>query len=91
MNKKLKADKFQDPHDYENLGKMLVNIYESGYINRNQGYKMSFVKGVLGGFGGVLGATILVALLLWLLSFFKQVPLLGPVTDNIRHTVQETK
>ncbi len=70
---------------------MLVNIYESGYMDRAQSYKMSFIKGILGGFGGVLGATIVVALLLWVLSFFKEVPLLGPVLDNVRHTVQQAQ
>lgn len=77
--------------NYEELGKMLVNIYESGYMDRAQSYKMSFIKGILGGFGGVLGATIVVALLLWVLSFFKEVPLLGPVLDNVRHTVQQAQ
>ena len=54
----------------EQLGKMLVNIYESGYLDRNTAYKQTFFKGVLAGFGGVVGATIVVALLLWFLTFF---------------------
>lgn len=73
--------------DYENLGKMLENIYQTGYVDRNQMYKMSFFKGVVAGFGGVLGATILVALLVWILSLFETVPLVGPVFDNLEDTV----
>lgn len=72
---------------YEDLGKMLVNIYESGYIDHNQAYKMSFIKGVLSGFGGVLGATILVGLLLWILSLFSSVPLINKLVNNLQHTV----
>lgn len=67
---------------------MLESIYESGYIDRNKTYKMSFLKGIAAGFGGVIGATIIVAILLWALNLFDQVPLIGPFTDKIQHTVQ---
>lgn len=70
--------------DYEQLGRMLSNIYETGYIDRNQTYKMSFIKGALSGFGGVVGATVLVALFLWILSLFSDVGLV----ENIRQTLQ---
>lgn len=86
MSRKAKSKK-----EYEQLGRMLVNIYESGYTNQNQTYKNSFIKGLLGGLGGVLGATILIALLLWFLSFFNEVPLLGPFIDKVTHTVQTNK
>lgn len=74
--------------DYEHLGRMLDNIYQTGYIDRNQMYKMSFLKGIAGGLGGVIGATIVVALLAWTLSLFEQVPLLGPLFDTVEDTVQ---
>ncbi|HSX43680.1 MAG TPA: DUF5665 domain-containing protein [Candidatus Saccharimonadales bacterium] len=74
--------------DYEQIGRMVANIYESGYIDKGQTYKMSFVKGLLAGLGGVLGATIVVALLLWFLSFFNEVPLIGPVVNSVRHSIE---
>lgn len=73
----------------EQLGQMMVNIYESGYLDRNTMYKMSFVKGLLGGLGGVIGATIIVALLLWVLTFFENVPLVGRLTENTKQTIQQ--
>lgn len=89
MFRKQKPNKIQaEKIDHEQLGRMLVNIYESGYIDRNQMYKMSFIKGVVTGFGGVLGATLLVALVLWILSLFDTLPLIGPVFDNVKDTVQ---
>ena len=72
---------------YEQLGHMLANIYESGYIDKNQMYKTSFVKGVVTGLGGVVGATIVVALLLWVLSLLNYTPL-RPLTERIQETVQ---
>lgn len=77
--------------DYEQLGRMLTNIYESGYIDRTQAYKMSFVKGLLAGLGGVIGATIVVALLLWVLTFFDSVPLVGRFTEHTRQTIEQNR
>lgn len=73
---------------YEELGRMLENIYESGYIDHAKAYKMSFLKGVAAGFGGVIGATVVVALLLWVLSLLHYVPLVNNITDNFRNTVE---
>jgi uncharacterized membrane protein YfcA len=84
-----KANKPHKPKP-EELGQMLVNIYESGYLDRNKAYKMSFIKGLVGGLGGVIGATIIVALLLWVLTFFQQVPLVGHFVDNLRTTIQKS-
>ncbi len=67
---------------------MLANIYESGYLDRNQAYKTSFIKGVLSGLGGVIGATIVLTLLVWLLSLFTNVPLLGRLVNTVRQTVK---
>lgn len=75
--------------EYSNLGKMLQNIYDSGYLDRNTTYKMSFLKGVAAGFGGVIGATIVVALLIWILSLFDSVPLVGPLIENFQETVDK--
>ena len=84
---KPKSKQKQKQTDYEQLGKMLANIYETGYIDRNQTYKMTFVKGVFAGLGGVVGATIVVAILLWVLSLFQTVPVLDRLYNNLNHTV----
>lgn len=88
-----KSDKTAEPTieptvDYEQLGRMMVAIVESGYMNRKQLLKMSFLRGAMAGLGGVLAASLLVALLVWILSLFVSVPLIGPWLDTIRETVE---
>lgn len=85
-----KKKEVKNKTDYEQIGKMVQNIYDSGYVDRNTVFKMSFLKGIAAGVGSVLGATIVVALLLWVLNLFDSVPLVGPLTEKVQNTV-ETK
>lgn len=85
MAKKV-SDKLNDK-DYEKLGKLLVSIGEIGVRNKKQLYKVTFFKGVLSGLGGVFGATIVVALLLFILSIAGEVPFIGDIADSIRGTL----
>ena len=82
MPKKTKK-KPQSQQELAEIGQMLVSITESGYADKKAFYRMSFIKGVLAGFGGVLGATILVGLLLWILSFFDTVPFVQEIVNTI--------
>lgn len=75
--------------DYESLGKMLVELHELGYTSAKKAYKQSFIKGLLSGFGAVIGGTILVALLLWTLSFFNEVPGVGRIVDTVQKSLQK--
>lgn len=88
QQKKLKNN---TPADYEQLGRIVASVYESGYLDTHKSYKMSFVKGLFQGLGGAMGATILVALVLWVLSLFSQVPLVSRFTESIRNTVTTQK
>lgn len=86
-----KTQKHKNDPSYEELGQLLQSVYESGYMDRKTMYKMSFIKGVLAGLGGVIGATIVVALLLWVLNLFDRVPLIGPLSDKVQQTVDVKK
>ena len=73
---------------YEDLGRIVASVYETGFLDAAKSYKSSFIKGLFQGFGGVVGATIVVAILIWIMSLFSQVPLLGRLAENLRDTVQ---
>lgn len=74
--------------DYQQLGKQVVDLYDTLTPNRTAVYRGSFLKGAAGGLGGVVGATLGVALLLWILSLFGQIPFVGHFIDVVRHTIQ---
>lgn len=77
--------------EYEDLGRIVASVYETGYLDIKKSYKMSFIKGLLSGLGGVIGATIVVALLLWILAQFQNVPLIGPLVKNVQQTVDSNE
>jgi hypothetical protein len=83
--------KKKTPNEYEQLGRAVSSIFETGYLDKKQAYKTSFIKGVFGGLGGVIGATIVTALLLWLLTLFGHVPRIGRFTDSLHNTVVTQK
>ena len=63
-------------------------MYDTVNPDRKQVYRSAFLRGVASGVGGVIGATIVVALLLWLLSLFSEVPILGHFVQSVRHTLE---
>jgi hypothetical protein len=77
--------------DYEKLGRIVTSVYETGYLNAHQQYKNAFLKGMIGAVGGVLGATIGIALLLWLLSLFVDAPLIGNYFKEAQDTIKNSR
>lgn len=47
---------------------LIQDMLEDMYMNRGSIYKVNFFRGVFFGFGSVLGGTILIALLVWVLA-----------------------
>lgn len=71
------------------LGKQLQAFYDFGYVQRRRMLWFTFVKGVLSGFGAVIGGTVVIALLLWFLSSLKELPFVGPLSNSIQTTIQQ--
>lgn len=52
---------------------VLEELFYDMYRHRFSIYKINFFRGIFFGFGTVLGGTILVAIVIWLLSLFANV------------------
>ncbi len=68
--------------------KALEVLFASEYIDKRKLYWSNFVRGLVFGAGSALGATVVVLALLWILSLFDTVPLLGPVADKVTQSLE---
>ncbi len=75
--------------DFESLGRDLWSMYELNYKNRKRMYFFTFGKGIAQGFGIFIGGTIIVALVLYSLTFFEQIPLLSPVVQKLNEVIKD--
>lgn len=90
MSKKI-ANAAQKASDSQTRGAFQALVEESFndfYAHRRQVYAMNFVRGVFFGLGSALGGTLMVALVLWTLSFFVQLPLIGDYASDAKNTIQ---
>jgi hypothetical protein len=82
-----KAPRKLSDKEYQNLGKALERIVQKDYINlalhKGQLMWVGFLRGLATGFGAFLGATLVVALLLWILSLFDSVPFVQNIIDSL--------
>lgn len=63
---------------------LIEDLFYDIYKSRRRIYHVNFVRGLYFGFGSVLGGTLLVALLIWILGQFSdQVPFIQNVIDVI--------
>lgn len=75
--------------DYEALGKQVAALYDHINPDRAGLYRTAFLKGIVTGLGSIIGATLVIVILAWLLSLLGHVPFVGPIFDNVKDTIQK--
>lgn len=86
--KKKKKDKEVLKRNHDEIAKALEILFATKYIDKKKLYFSNFLRGIAFSAGGIIGATLVVALLIWLLSLFGHIPLVGPLFENTRDTIQ---
>lgn len=68
---------------------LLDEIFEDVYSNRRRVYRINFVRGICFGFGSILGGTVIVAVIVWVLSRIASwFPVISDVTNNVVNTLK---
>ena len=70
---------------------LIEELFYDFHRSRIQVYWMNFTRGVFFGFGTLLGGTILVAILAWILGQFAGFPFIGDYLRSIVDALQHTK
>lgn len=69
---------------------ILEEIFNDYYKDRRNIYKVNFFRGIFFGLGSVLGGTIVVAFIVWILSFVVQLPFVGPSVQQAQDQIKSS-
>lgn len=71
---------------------LLEELFRDFHTNRFQVYKMNFIRGLAFGFGSVLGGTVVIALLIWILTLLSDtIPFLSDFFNAIQQLLQTAR
>lgn len=70
---------------------VLEDLFYDFHRSRAQVYKMNFFRGIFMGVGTVIGGTVVIALLAWVLSFFVNLPGIGGQLQQVQQSIQKDK
>lgn len=79
------AKKVQKENELGARRAVLEDLFYDFNVSRAQVYKMNFFRGIFFGVGTVIGGTLVVALVVWLLSWLTDIP--GGFGDFIQYIV----
>ena len=68
---------------------VIEELFNDMYNDRRNIYLMNFVRGIFFGLGTFLGGTIIVAMVVWVLSFFVHFPVIGDQVQRAQDSLQQ--
>lgn len=77
-------------NEVESKKAVLEEIFNDLYDSRPRIYKLNFIRGILFGAGSALGGTLALALIVWILSLFVNLPVIGDLFENAQQSIERT-
>ena len=69
---------------------IIEEMFNDFYDDRRNIYRMNFFRGIFFGLGSVLGGTVVVAIVVWILSFFVQLPVIGQSLEDAKYQIESS-
>ncbi len=85
------SNKIKKDHEVGARRQLIEELFYDFHSSRAQVYFMNFTRGLFFGFGTILGGTVLVAILLWVLGQLAFFPYVGEYIQKIIETMQATR
>lgn len=70
---------------------VVEEMFNDLYDDRRNIYVMNFFRGIFFGLGTAIGGTIVVALIIWTLSFFVDLPGIGQTAQDAQERLQNSQ
>jgi|TARA_B100001245_G_scaffold9812_2_gene6834 hypothetical protein len=68
---------------------VIEEMFNDYYHDRRKIYLVNFIRGISFGLGSVLGATVVVTIIIWLLSIFVDFPgLIGSIAERVQTSLE---
>lgn len=77
--------------DYERIGRVMEAVVQAGYANKKRLILANFIRGLFFGLGATLGVSIILAILLFVLSLFTEIPFIGEIFESVKDTIKESQ
>ena len=91
MSAKKVVQKFKDDAAQAETRGFLEDLFDDYYRQRYKVYKMNLIRGIFFGLGSVIGGTLVIALLLWLLTFTQNIPFIGEFSEKVQNSIESRK
>lgn len=77
--------------DYERIGIAMEQVVTSGYSKKSRLIIANFFRGLFFGLGTTIGVSIVLALLVYVLTVFRDLPFIGNIFERVEQRLEEAR